>query len=62
LAVGNNVAVGKNVLVGNDVGDDGIAPAICVLVGVGDKTAGKVGGAISSPDRGAVVNKKIPPQ
>jgi hypothetical protein len=52
--VGNNVAVGKKVLVGKAVGEAGITALEEVAVEVGDKTAGNVGGVISSSRRGAL--------
>jgi hypothetical protein len=55
--VGSLVAVGKKVLVGHGVGDGGIMSLSSVVVGVGEITAGKVGGTISSPERGAVESK-----
>jgi len=60
--VGNRVAVGKNVLVGKAVGTDGMLSEADVAVGVGDITAGNVGGATASPSRGAVDSRNIPPQ
>ena len=62
MTVANGVAVGKKVLVGKGVGVDGMLSASRVLVGVGERTAGSVGGTISSSGRGAVDIKKIPPQ
>lgn len=56
-AVGSFVAVGKKVLVGQGVGDGGIISLTNVVVGVGEMTAGKVGGTISSSGRGAVDNR-----
>ena len=57
VAVGSFVAVGKKVLVGQAVGEGGTTSLTNVLVDVGDITAGKVGGVISSSVRGAVAIK-----
>lgn len=57
LAVGSSVAVGKKVLVGKAVGAEGLPSTFGVLDGVGERTAGSVGGISASSGRGAVVNK-----
>ena len=55
--VGKGVAVGRGVLVGKDVGVDGLDPETRVLVGVGDRIAGKVVGVTTSSSRGAFESK-----
>lgn len=54
--VGRRVAVGGNVLVGSDVGVEGSWPGTAVLLGVGEITAGRVGG-VTMPSRGALDSK-----
>ena len=61
LASRLNEKVGA-VLVGKDVGVAGIEPESVVLVGVGDKIAGRVGGVTTASSRGAFDRRYIPPQ
>jgi hypothetical protein len=56
-SVAKGVAVGLGVRVGNDVGVDGPDPETGVFVGVGEITAGKVGGVITASSLGAIESK-----
>lgn len=55
--VGKGVAVGRGVLVGRDVGVAGLDSETSVLVGVGDRIAGRVGGVTIASSRGAFESK-----